>query len=202
MKATRAGCIILCTVLVFATLELDLLQRTRFPVKQRRREAAIGQEEEVKRKKNREKQEEKQEGEEKQKNREKKEEKLRRGRECKCKCRQSPDSEFSCHEFSLCATTPLQMCSTDEIVMRCPSLRGGSFIIRPRLAHVVALLRISGPVVDTALFHRVPVSCGLWAAEYSRCTKGTHYGSIYRLFEYSSPHDEEAVLLGKQVLLY
>ena len=193
MKATRAGCIILFTVLVFVALEGDLLQRTRFPVKQRRREAAIGQEEEVKKKKNREKQEEKQET---------KEEKLRRGRECKCKCRQSPDSEFSCHELSLCATKPLQTCSTDEIVMRCPSLRGGSFIIRPRLAHVVALLRISGPVVDTALFHRVPVSCGLWAAEYSRCREGTHYGSIYRLFEYSSPHDEEAVLLGKQVLLY
>jgi hypothetical protein len=70
-----------------------LLQRARFPVKQRRREAAIGEEEEVKQKKNREKQEEK----------------LWRGRECKCKCRQSPDSEFSCHELSLCATTPLQM---------------------------------------------------------------------------------------------
>jgi hypothetical protein len=184
MKATRVGCMILCTVLVFIALEGDLLQRTRFPVKQRRREAAIG-EEEVKKKKNRGKQEEK----------------LRRGRECKCKCRQSPDREFSCHELSLCATTPLQMCSTDQIVMRCPSVRGGSFIIRPRLAHVVALLRISGPVVDTALFHRVPDSCGLWAAEYSRCREGTHYGSVYRLFEYSSPHDEEAVLLGKQVLL-
>jgi hypothetical protein len=103
--------------------------------------------------------------------------------------------------LSLCATTPLQMWSTDEIVMHCPSVSGGSFIIRPRLAHVVALLRISGPVVDTALFHRVPDSWGLWAAEYSRCWEGTHYGSIYRLFEYSSPHDEEVVLLVKPVLL-
>ena len=44
-------------------------------------------------------------------------------------------------------------CPTDELVMHCPSDRGGEFFLRGGASGVVALLRISGPVVDTVLFH-------------------------------------------------
>ena len=139
---------------------------------------------------------------------------LHLGREiCDCKCKSYPSKKsFPCHRSSICADSPLSMCDmdskpcnlscpTDETVMHCRESGGGSLLVRPRLQHVVALLRLSGPVIDTLQLRKMPKSCGLWAANYTVCGAGLHHATMSTLFEYSSRHHDEAVLLGSTCLV-
>ena len=157
------------------------------------------------------------------------------GKQCRCACRRAAQlahSAVPCQRSDLCASRPLKInigtdapagwgdgavaCPTDELVMHCPSDRGGEFVLRAGASGVVALLRISGPVVDTVLFHAEnkgrdnmqmhadanrskegAAACRLWTAGYSICGPGRHFATVYRLFDDASV---EAVMSGKTCL--
>jgi hypothetical protein len=113
--------------------------------------------------------------------------------DCLCVCGQG-SIEFECSQQQLCLDSVTvggrgshTSCPAEDVVMRCASDGGGTFLLRTSAPHLSAFVRISGPTLDTVLFDKMEGACGLWSAEYLYCGGGSYHASVYTLFKDSSP---------------